>query len=146
MAADGRVARHGASRPVQPKRVQRDFEDLVAFVVDRGLAAGAVARHRLAELAVEVAEVRALSLVLLDAVQHGEPGVVEAACNKLAGSEACQHIARAAVELGGPEALVRGTMSEFLWRQSISETIGGGTSEVIRGVIARMGLGLVPSR
>jgi hypothetical protein len=31
---------------------------------------------------------------------------------------------------------------EFLWRQSLSETIGGGTNEVMRGVIARNALGL----
>ena len=84
--------------------------------------------------------------MLLDAIQRGEAGVVEAAGNKLAGSEACQRIARAAVELGGAEALVRGTTIEFLWRQSISETIGGGTSEVMRGVVARLGLGLAPVR
>ena len=129
-----------------PKRVLRDFEDLVAFLVRCGVVDDPVVRHRLGELAVEVAEVRALSLVLLDAIGRGEAGVVEAAGNKLAGSEACQHIARAAVELGGAEALVRGTTTEFLWRQSISETIGGGTSEVMRGVVARLGLGLAPVR
>ena len=41
---------------------------------------------------------------------------------------------------------MRGTMTEFLWRQSISETIGGGTSEVMRGVVARLGLGLAPMK
>lgn len=129
-----------------PKRVLRDFEDLVAFLQRCGVVDDPVVRHRLAELAVEVAEVRALSLVLLDAIGRGEAGVVEAAGNKLAGSEATQHIARAAVELGGAEALVRGTTTEFLWRQSISETIGGGTSEVMRGVVARLGLGLAPMK
>jgi alkylation response protein AidB-like acyl-CoA dehydrogenase len=126
-----------------PKRVQRDFEDLVAFVVSQKLDADPAIRQRLAGLATELAEVKALSLLLLDAVQHDRPAVVEAACNKLAGSELCQRIARTAVDVCGPEALVRGTMTEFLWRQSISETIGGGTSEVMRGVVARAGLGLV---
>jgi alkylation response protein AidB-like acyl-CoA dehydrogenase len=126
-----------------PKRVQRDFEDLVALVVSQKLDADPAIRQRLTGLATELAEVKALSLLLLDAVQHDRPGVVEAACNKLAGSELCQRIARTAVDVCGPEALVRGTMTEFLWRQSISETIGGGTSEVMRGVVARVGLGLV---
>jgi alkylation response protein AidB-like acyl-CoA dehydrogenase len=129
-----------------PKRVQRDFEDVVAWITARGLDADPVVRSRLADLAVEVAEVRALSLVLLQAIQRGQPSVVEAACNKLAGSEAAQRIARTAMDIGGPEALVRGTMTEFLWRQSISETIGGGTSEVMRGVVARMALGLDAKR
>jgi alkylation response protein AidB-like acyl-CoA dehydrogenase len=79
---------------------------------------------------------------MLETLGAGRSIVVEAACNKLAGSEACQQIARAALDLGAPETLVRGGTLEFLWRQSISETIGGGTSEIVRGIIARNGLGL----
>jgi alkylation response protein AidB-like acyl-CoA dehydrogenase len=75
-------------------------------------------------------------------VGAGRPAVVEAASNKLAGSELAQRIARTALELGGTDCLVRGGWLEFLWRQSISETIGGGTSEIMRGIIARVGLGL----
>jgi alkylation response protein AidB-like acyl-CoA dehydrogenase len=78
----------------------------------------------------------------VDAVRRGRSGAVEAAANKVAHTVAAQRIARAALELGGPEALVRGTRVEFLWRQSLWETIGGGTSEVMRGVVARQGLGL----
>ena len=129
-----------------PKRVQRDFEDLVAWVRSSGLDSDPVVRHRLADLSVEVAEAKALALVMLEAVEHGREAVVEAAANKLAGTLLCQHIARAAFELGAPEALVRGTTVEFLWRQSICETIGGGTSEVMRGVIARNRLGLVATK
>ena len=68
-------------------------------------------RHHLADLAVEVAEVEALTLEMLQAVQDGRSAVVEAAANKLWGSEVCQRIARLATELGAPEALVRGTRS-----------------------------------
>ena len=39
---------------------------------------------------------------------------------------------------------MRGTRVEFLWRQSMSETIGGGTCEIMRGLIARNALGLAP--
>ena len=58
------------------------------------------------------------------------------------GSEVCQRVARLASELAAPEALVRGCELEFLWRQTMSETIGGGTSEIMRGLIARNALGL----
>ena len=87
-----------------------------------------------------------ISKRFLEALEANRPMVVEAACNKLAGSELVQRIAQAAVEHGAPEALVVGTQVEFLWRQTISETIGGGTSEVMRGVIARNGLGLAARR
>lgn len=129
-----------------PKRVQRDFEVLLELVVSTGRGHDPVVRETLADLAVQLAEVEALSMLMLGAIQRGDAGVVEAACNKLAGSEVSQRIARAAVDLCGAAALVRGSMSEFLWRQSISETIGGGTSEVMRGVVARTALGLAPKR
>jgi len=125
-----------------PKRVLRDFEDLVAWIRACHLEEDPLVRDRIAELAVAVAEVQALALEMVAAVQSGKPAVLEAAYNKLVGSETCQAIARAACDLGHPSALVRGTAVEFLWRQSLSETIGGGTSEVMRGLIARMGLGL----
>ena len=125
-----------------PKRVRRDLEEVVAWVRARGQDSDAWVRRRLAELAVEVLEVEAHALRLLDAMQRGRPGIVEAAANKVVHTLACQEIARAALDFGGPEALVHGARVELLWRQSLWETIGGGTSEVMRGVIAKQGLGL----
>jgi alkylation response protein AidB-like acyl-CoA dehydrogenase len=75
-------------------------------------------------------------------MQRGLPGVVEAAVSKVVSSEACQQVARAALEFGGPEAVVHGGRVELLYRQSMWETIGGGTSEIMRGVVAKQGLGL----
>jgi alkylation response protein AidB-like acyl-CoA dehydrogenase len=129
-----------------PKRVQRDFEELVAWVRERGLDTDPIVRDKLADIAVDLAEARVLSMSLLDAVQHDRNAAVEAAFNKLASTDLAQRIGRAALDFGAPEALVRGQMIEFLWRQSMSETIGGGTSEVMRGVIARAHLGLVAKK
>ncbi|EGD54877.1 acyl-CoA dehydrogenase family protein [Gordonia neofelifaecis] len=125
-----------------PKRVRRDLEDLIAWVHAVGLDEQPSVRQRLAELGSKVLEVQALSLALLDEIDAGEPSAVAAAYHKLAGTLACQDIGRAAMEFGSPEALVSGTDVEFLWRQAILETIGGGTSEVMRGLIARRALGL----
>jgi alkylation response protein AidB-like acyl-CoA dehydrogenase len=123
----------------------RDLEDLVAWVKNRGLESDPVVRERLFDLSVRVREVEVLAALALESAERGGSSGVEAAYNKLAGSELCQDIARAAIEIGGPEAAVRGSMIEFLVRQSAWETIGGGTSEIMRGVIAREGLGL-PAR
>ena len=46
------------------------------------------------------------------------------------------------LDLGGPEALGSGSRLELLWRQSLWETIGGGTSEVMRSLVARHARGL----
>jgi alkylation response protein AidB-like acyl-CoA dehydrogenase len=125
-----------------PKRVRRDLEEVVAWVRAHGLDRDVGVRRVLADLAVQVLEVEMHGLQVLDAMQRGLPGVVEAAANKVVHTTVCQNIARAAVELGGAEALVGGERTELLWRQSLWETIGGGTSEVMRSVVARQGLGL----
>ncbi len=125
-----------------PKRVRRDLEEVVDWLREMGLERDPVVRRRLSELAVEVLEVEMHGLRVLDAMQKGRPSLVEAAANKVAHTVVCQNIARAALDFGCPEALVEGARVGLLWRQSMWETIGGGTSEVMRGVVARHGLGL----
>jgi alkylation response protein AidB-like acyl-CoA dehydrogenase len=125
-----------------PGRVRRDLEELAVFARERGLDRDPAQRRRLAELAVEALEAEMLALRVLDAMQRGSPAVVEAAANKVAHTVACQSIARAAQDLGHPDALVQGSRVELLWRQSLWETIGGGTSEIMRGIVAKQALGL----
>jgi alkylation response protein AidB-like acyl-CoA dehydrogenase len=127
-----------------PKRVRRDLEEVLVWARRQGLGDDPVARHAFADLAVQVREVEAHALRVLDAMQRGQPGAVEAAANKVVHTVVCQNIARTALDLGGPEALTAGSRLELLWRQSLWETIGGGTSEVMRGVVARQALGLGP--
>ncbi len=125
-----------------PGRVRRDLEEVAAWAGARGLDADPVVRRRMAELAAEVQEVEMLALRVLDAMLKGRAAVVEAAANKVAHTVACQNVARAALDFGGAEALVSGSRVELLWRQSLWETIGGGTSEILRGVVAKQALGL----
>jgi alkylation response protein AidB-like acyl-CoA dehydrogenase len=125
-----------------PGRVRRDLEEMRTWVEQAGLAGDPVVRRTLADLAVEVAEVEMHGLLVLDAMQKGRPAVAEAAANKVVHTLVCQRIARAVVEFGGPAALVSGSRPELLWRQSMWETIGGGTSEIMRGVVAKQALGL----
>ena len=81
-------------------------------------------------------------LSVLDVMNQGRSSVVEAACTKLSWTETGQRIARAAMDFGAPEAVLKGGRVEMLWRQSMWETIGGGTSEIMRGLIAKQALGL----
>lgn len=125
-----------------PGRVRRDLEEMVDWVKAAGLAADPVVRRRLADLAARLAEVEVQGLRVLDAMQKGQPAIVEAAANKVLHTLVCQEIARAVLDFGGNEALVTGSRPELLWRQSMWETIGGGTTEIMLGVIAKQGLGL----
>ena len=125
-----------------PGRVRRDLEEVTAWARRRDLDSEPRFRFALSELAVRVAEVEASALRVVDAMLRGRSGAVEAAANKVIHTVVCQEIARVALDLGGAQALVSGERVELLWRQSLWETIGGGTSEVMRGVVARQGLGL----
>jgi alkylation response protein AidB-like acyl-CoA dehydrogenase len=122
--------------------VRRDLEEVLAWARAHGADTGPSARRAVAALAVQVREVEAHALRVLDAMQRGRNAAAEAAANMVVHTTVCQNIARAALDLGGPEALVAGSRVELLWRQSLWETIGGGTSEVMRGVVARQALGL----
>ncbi len=119
-----------------------DLEEVVAWVRERKLESDPLVRRRLSELAVEVLEIEMHALRVLDAMLKGRPAVVEAAANKVAHTVTCQNIARAAFSFGSPEALLEEARVGALWRQSLWETIGGGTTEVMLGVVARHGLGL----
>ena len=127
-------------------RVRRDLEDVLAWVEAEGLSESSEVRTRLASLAVDVREAEMHCLNVLDAMLHGRDASVAAAANKIAHTVAVQNIARAAMELGGDRALVEGAGPELLWRLGLWETIGGGTTEVMRGIVARQGLGLGAKR
>jgi len=101
-----------------------------------------VAAARVAGLLVRALEVEVHALLVLDAIVKGRPATVEVAANKVVHTRVCQEIARAVLDLGGPEALVADGRPALLYTQSMWETIGGGTSEVMLGIVARHGLGL----
>ena len=123
-------------------RLKRDLLEVEGFLRETGRERDPLVQRGLAELAVAVLEAEALALRVVELTQAGRSAVVEAAANKVFHTELCQEIAARAFEWGGPESLVRGARVQLLWLQSLWETIGGGTSEVMRGVIARQGLGL----
>jgi alkylation response protein AidB-like acyl-CoA dehydrogenase len=125
-----------------PKRVRRDFEEVRDWLGAQGLLGDEALRRRLAELAAMVLEVELHALRVLDAMLHGRSGAVEAAASKVFQTEVCQAVARLALEFGGAAALADDARPGTLWRQSLWETIGGGTSEIMRGVVARQALGL----
>jgi alkylation response protein AidB-like acyl-CoA dehydrogenase len=128
-----------------PKRLRRDLEELVSCLAKSHLLSNAGARERLAELAVDVLEAEALAHDVVIAMSRGDDATVEAAANKLAHTEVAQKIASAALDLA-PDALTLSAPFAHLWQQSTWETIGGGTSEIMRSVIARRLLELPAAR
>ncbi|MEN8161125.1 MAG: acyl-CoA dehydrogenase family protein [Myxococcota bacterium] len=123
-------------------RLHRDLDEVVAWLRASGRADDPVVRRELAALRARVRSAEVLALRVVELTEAGRSTVVEAAAVKVFHTELCQEIARRAFAWGGAETLVTGHRVQQLWRQSLWETIGGGTSEVMRGIVARQGLGL----
>jgi alkylation response protein AidB-like acyl-CoA dehydrogenase len=125
--------------------------DLLAAARAGGMAVDKVARQRLAQLYVEAELLRVLRLRTISAQVHRhEPGP-EASVRKLLADHHGQKVFRLAVELCGAHGMLVGPNpdrlpGDFPWSVgflfSPALTIGGGTSEVQRNIIAERVLGL----
>ncbi len=110
----------------------------------------AYVRQQLAQFAIEVQARRLNGLRSLTKRLKGAPPGPEGSIGKLSATELTKRMAKFAVELAGPRALVEGgspfALDQGRWLQSIlsapSLTIAGGTSEVNRNIIAERILGM----
>ena len=126
-----------------PGRVRRDLEDMVAWLNANGLGEDPVVRQRLAELTVQVMETEILGLKVLEAMVKGSNATVDAAMNKIMHTITCQDIARAVLDCRRTgSAGQRRPSRNCSGARRITETIGGGTSEIMRSVVSRQLLGL----
>ena len=90
--------------------------------------------------------------VISEALKEGVP-TVQSSQYKLFMNETGQRVANAALDLLGAEAQLKpgspdapiGGRFERSYRYTVVDTIGGGTSEIQKNIIARRGLGLPPS-
>src|SRR5947209_3584679 len=110
-----------------------------------------VVRSRVAQLATRAEVARVLGLRFVAKSQRGGAApTVDASQYKLFATEFSKELADASMDLGGPgtqlrvgtdDAPMRGR-AESTYRYTVLDTIGGGTSEVQKNIIARRKLGL----
>lgn len=108
-----------------------------------------VVRHKLADLAIEAQAVRLLAYRVLSLQNSGRDISYEVSAARLAGSLLQQHVASVAMEILGPFGQLDpgsrwsplpGFRREYLY--SLGATVGAGTAEIQRNIIATRGLGL----
>jgi len=136
--------------------INQRFELLVEYVrttVRDGvpLREDPVIRQRLAQLAtqLEVARVMGLKFVFA-AGKGGAAPTAEASEYKLYATELSRRLANAAMDIAGPGSQLRvkteeapmAGRSESTYRYTVIDTIGGGSSEIQKNIIARRKLGL----
>jgi 3-oxocholest-4-en-26-oyl-CoA dehydrogenase alpha subunit len=111
-------------------------------------------RSRIAQLATTAEAARVLGLrFLAKSLKGGAAPTAEASEYKLFATEFSKQLANASMDLAGPGAQLRvGTedapmrgRAESTYRYTVLDTIGGGTSEVQKNIIARRKLGLPKS-
>ena len=110
-----------------------------------------VVRQRIARLATEAEVARLMGLrVVAASLKPGPPPTTEASEYKLYATELSKRVANASMDLAGPASQLRvgteeapmGGRAESTYRYTVLDTIGGGTSEVQKNIIARRRLGL----
>ena len=127
---------------------QRGIDDLVRLAHERGVSTDRVVRRRVAELAAQVRALRALGYKGFASFAQGS-SAPEHSFMKLATSELRQEIFELGLDIQGadravldPTVAAEGARWQKSWMTSLASTIGGGTSEVQRNVIATRVLGL----
>ena len=107
----------------------------------RPLVGFQVTRHKLADMGTRVLTTKALNYVLALRVASGEALVKEVSMAKNHGADVAMSVCYDAVQLFGGMGYMRETVVERLSRDARLLPIGGGTTEIMREIIARsMGL------
>lgn len=131
------------------------FERLLAIVRSEECGGAKLAddkgvRRLMGRLGADVETAKMLQRRVIDAASRGEVPAIEAAMYKVFSTRLGQQLVDGALDLLGPVGLLRhgaegavdGGAFEHFYQTTPLDTIGGGTSEVQKNIIARRGLGL----
>jgi alkylation response protein AidB-like acyl-CoA dehydrogenase len=123
-------------------RLRQLLDDLIAAAAERGLLEDSLYADALAELHIRCESVRLLAWKgLTDVERYGQPGP-EGSLVKWLWSETNQRLTQLAADIIGPEALTEGTSWSYELLRARGNTIEGGTTEVLKNIVAERVLGL----
>jgi alkylation response protein AidB-like acyl-CoA dehydrogenase len=123
-------------------RMRQLLDDLIVQARERGLLADALYADALAELHVRCESLRLLAWKgLTDVERYGQPGP-EGSLVKWLWSDTNQRLTQLAADIVGPEAMTKGTGWSYELLRARGNTIEGGTTEVLKNIVAERVLGL----
>ena len=127
-------------------RLREVLDEVVAAAAARGLMDDPVVADKLGELHLK-AEVLRLTAYrgLAQVERYGQPGP-EGSLTKWMWSETNQQLTQLAAEIIGPEALQAGTRWSYELLRARGNTIEGGTTEILKNIVAERVLGLPKAR
>ncbi len=122
--------------------MRQQLDELIALAAERGLLEDSLYADALAELHVRCESVRLLAWKgLTDVERYGQPGP-EGSLVKWLWSESNQRLTQLAVDIVGAEALTANTGWSYEQLRARGNTIEGGTTEVLKNIVAERVLGL----
>ncbi len=123
-------------------RLRQQLDDLFAAAAGRGLLEDPLVADKLADLHLRTETIRLLAWKgLTDVERYGQPGP-EGSLVKWLWSDTNQRLTQLAADIVGPEALTAGTHWSYELLRARGNTIEGGTTEVLKNIVAERVLGL----
>ncbi len=123
-------------------RLRQLLDDLIGIAAEKGLLEDQLYGDELAELHTRCESIRLLAWKgLTDVERYGQPGP-EGSLVKWLWSDTNQRLTQLAVDIVGPEALTSGTSWSYEFLRARGNTIEGGTTEVLKNIVAERVLGL----
>ena len=128
------------------KEIKRVAKELLAVARDRGLLEDPIVAQRLGELHCKAEVLRLTAYRGLTAIEkYGQPGP-EGSLTKWMWSQTNQELTQLAVDLLGPETLAGGSPWAYELLRARGNSIEGGTTEVLKNIVAERVLGLPKAR
>jgi alkylation response protein AidB-like acyl-CoA dehydrogenase len=123
-------------------RLRQLLDDTRALAHERGVLEDPLYADALAEMHIRCESIRLLAWKgLTDIERYGQPGP-EGSLVKWLWSDTNQRLTSLAGEIAGPEALINGTSWSYELLRARGNTIEGGTTEVLKNIVAERVLGL----
>jgi len=122
--------------------LKRSMEDLLAIIRERGLDEDPIIRQKIAQLQIGIESMRLGSLrALTSTMKTGIPGP-EGSLTKWEWADYNQALTELANDVLGPEGMRAGTEWSYRFLRSRANSIEGGTTEVLKNIVAERVLGL----
>ena len=129
-------------------RLRQQLDKLIDQAAERGVLSDARVADKLADLHIRTEQLRLMAWKGLTTIErYGQPGP-EGSLTKWLWSETNQLLVQLAISVAGPDALLEGTASTwgFELLRARGNSIEGGTTEILKNIVAERVLGLPRAR
>jgi alkylation response protein AidB-like acyl-CoA dehydrogenase len=127
-------------------RLRQLLDRVIVLALERGLLEDTAVAERLGDLHLRVETMRLTALRGLTSIEkYGQPGP-EGSLTKWMWSDINQDLTQFAADLLGPSALRVGDRWAYEWLRARGNSIEGGTTEILKNIIAERVLGLPKAR